>query len=326
MERLSQFARLLLGGVFLVTGLLKIPDIQDFASFIAGAAELPSDTAYLLATTVIVLEVGSGVGLVVGWRVEIWSSVAVLLLLGFIAAPAVFAGSWTARQCHCFGWLFPDMPPTLHLVLNLLLLNSGVTVLIVVLSGGRSPTRRAILIAICAASTAYGFLHEYMVPDDAKSTLHNDQVIRVREFLERKTDGLRSASQEGMIALILNGENFGCPVCVEDLHAMCDSLNEIVARYPRARVVALLQGGRGKSVGRLGRMAEAWARSNHIAFPVVGDSEGISGRVGITGTSIVLMNRYNNVLALEEFPLGAEKRSGILRLFVQMQDARRESD
>jgi uncharacterized membrane protein YphA (DoxX/SURF4 family) len=327
MEKVLHGARLFVGGVFLATGVMKIPELQDISTFIARVAAMPSGLAYPSAVALVILEVAAGSGLLIGWKIRLWSSSAALLLLIFLAAPLVFSASWAGRPCPCFGLSFSDMPQVLHLLLNLILLNACVIMFVTGYGGHRnadavrslSALQRIVIIAVCVASMAYGFLYLSAGPRETGIRLPRDRGGRIMEFLESKSIGDRGSAQKGRVAVFIDVKGFGCPMCVEDLQAMCDSLNGIVARYPEAEVVAVLRGGLGLSGERIELMAEAWARGNHIQFPVVGDTEGISDSAGFTGNSIMLLDQHNNILLLEEFPLGAEKRRGILRMFVQMQ-------
>ncbi len=327
MERILSVARILVGGVFLVTGVLKIPEVEDVSLFVAQVTALPSRWAYTLAGVLVMLEVVTGAGLVIGRIVRLCNTVATALLLAFLSAPVVYQASWTGRQCPCFGLLAPEVSREIHLLLNLVLLNASVVMMVTGYDGRRkvnaewplSQQGRIVLMMSCVLSAVYGIV---FIPAEFRIARQALQASRVGEIIEMLDSGLggegSTKSQERVVVLV-DGEDFGCPMCVEDLHATCDSLNAISARYPKMKIAALFRGSRTASPDRIRLVAEAWAQSNHIQFPVVGDTERVSGAVGTAGSSIILLDRENKVILLEAFPLGAEKRSRILQMLLRMQ-------
>ena len=90
-------ARILLAQLFIVSGIGKIGGFAGTAAFMAGAG-LPM--AYVLLILTIVLELGGGVLLVLGWQAR-WVAAA---LFGFtFLAAVIFHPFWNSDAASVFG-------------------------------------------------------------------------------------------------------------------------------------------------------------------------------------------------------------------------------
>jgi uncharacterized membrane protein YphA (DoxX/SURF4 family) len=100
---LATAGRLLLGGVFLVAGALKIPDPAAAVRAVRAYRLLPDPVVAPVAFGLPVLEIAVGLALVVGVFVRTAAVAAAVLLVVFVAA----VGSAWARglqiDCGCFG-------------------------------------------------------------------------------------------------------------------------------------------------------------------------------------------------------------------------------
>jgi uncharacterized membrane protein YphA (DoxX/SURF4 family) len=100
---LATAGRLVLGGVFLVAGLLKIPDPAAAVRAVRAYQLLPEPTVAPVAFGLPVLEIAVGVALLVGVFVRAAAIAAAALLVVFLVA----VGSAWARglqiDCGCFG-------------------------------------------------------------------------------------------------------------------------------------------------------------------------------------------------------------------------------
>lgn len=95
--------RVILGGVFLYAGFLKIRSPQSFADSIAGFQLLPDAFINLLALSLPVCEVAVGVLLITGFQLRIaaFSVLILSLVFGVTLASALARG--LKIDCGCFG-------------------------------------------------------------------------------------------------------------------------------------------------------------------------------------------------------------------------------
>ena len=105
MKRAISWAlRLGLGGLFVVTGVLKLMDPSAFATAIANYQLWPQ-FASLLAATLPMVEIVAGLALIAapaGWRRPAAAAIALMLVVFTIAA-ATALGRGIDISCGCFG-------------------------------------------------------------------------------------------------------------------------------------------------------------------------------------------------------------------------------
>jgi uncharacterized membrane protein YphA (DoxX/SURF4 family) len=107
--------RLFLGGLFIYSGYSKlfIPGMHPhppfgvalalFATQIDSFQLLPPWAVTRLAHTLPFVEIALGILLVIGWRLRIWSSLASVLLLGFLGVVIRSYALGLQINCGCFG-------------------------------------------------------------------------------------------------------------------------------------------------------------------------------------------------------------------------------
>ena len=104
--------RMILGGIFIYAGALKIDSPQTFADNIAGFQLLPNACINLLALSLPVFEIIVGLMLIVGFRLRIAAFSVMVLSVIF----AVALGSALVRglqiDCGCFGEEEPSILKT----------------------------------------------------------------------------------------------------------------------------------------------------------------------------------------------------------------------
>jgi uncharacterized membrane protein YphA (DoxX/SURF4 family) len=109
------FGRLFLGGLLIYAGYTKlfIPGMNPhppvgvalalFATQIDSFQLLPPWAVTRLAHTLPFVEIAIGILLVIGWRLRIWSSLASILLLGFLGVVVRSYALGLQINCGCFG-------------------------------------------------------------------------------------------------------------------------------------------------------------------------------------------------------------------------------
>jgi uncharacterized membrane protein YphA (DoxX/SURF4 family) len=97
------FFRLIVGGVFIWAGALKIADPLEFAQSIQNYQFFPRDLVFVIAIVLPWIEVLGGAFLVIGlWRRSSALLIS-LLLLGFIGLVALALLRGIDTSCGCFG-------------------------------------------------------------------------------------------------------------------------------------------------------------------------------------------------------------------------------
>ena len=100
---LTLLARLILGGVLLAAGALKIGNLQKSAMAVRAYEMLPVELANFLGYALPWIEIGIGLLLIVGASVKVCGLLGAFTMLAFIIA---IAQAWTrglSIDCGCFG-------------------------------------------------------------------------------------------------------------------------------------------------------------------------------------------------------------------------------
>lgn len=96
-------ARLVLGGVLLAAGLLKIGDLTGSVQSVVAYQVFPYELARLIGTTLPVIEVAVGLLLVVGLLTRAAATVGGALMLAFVVGIISAWARGLAIDCGCFG-------------------------------------------------------------------------------------------------------------------------------------------------------------------------------------------------------------------------------
>ena len=97
--------RIIVGGVFIWAGALKIADPLGFAQSIENYQVVPHSLAFLIAVVLPWVEVLSGVFLIIGLFRRSSALLISLLLVGFIGLVALALARGIDTSCGCFGSL-----------------------------------------------------------------------------------------------------------------------------------------------------------------------------------------------------------------------------
>ena len=100
---LTLLARLILGGVLIAAGALKVGNLQKSAMAVRAYEMLPVWMANLLGYALPWIEIGIGLLLVLGALVKINGSLGALIMLAFIIAIAQAWARGLSIDCGCFG-------------------------------------------------------------------------------------------------------------------------------------------------------------------------------------------------------------------------------
>ena len=100
---LTLLVRLILGGVLIVAGVLKVGNLQKSAMAVRAYELLPIWMANFLGYSLPWIEIGIGVLLVIGVSVRVMGLLGALIMLAFIIAIAQAWARGLSIDCGCFG-------------------------------------------------------------------------------------------------------------------------------------------------------------------------------------------------------------------------------
>ena len=100
---LTPLARLILGGVLVVAGALKVGNLQKSAMSVRAYEMLPIWLANFFGYALPWVEIAIGALLILGVAVRIMGALGALIMLGFIIAIAQAWARGLSIDCGCFG-------------------------------------------------------------------------------------------------------------------------------------------------------------------------------------------------------------------------------
>lgn len=100
---LTILARLILGGVLLAAGALKVGNLQKSAMAVRAYEMLPVELANFLGYALPWIEIGIGLLLIVGASVKVCGLLGAFTMLAFIIAIAQAWARGLSIDCGCFG-------------------------------------------------------------------------------------------------------------------------------------------------------------------------------------------------------------------------------
>jgi uncharacterized membrane protein YphA (DoxX/SURF4 family) len=100
---LTLLVRLTLGGVLLIAGAVKVPNLPKSAMAVRAYEVLPIPLANFLGYTLPWIEIGLGLLLIVGVLVKISGALGALTMLTFIIAITQAWARGLSIDCGCFG-------------------------------------------------------------------------------------------------------------------------------------------------------------------------------------------------------------------------------
>jgi uncharacterized membrane protein YphA (DoxX/SURF4 family) len=96
-------ARLVVGGVWVVAGVLKLPDPGESVRAVRAYQLLPESVVPTVGHTLPVLEIVVGLSLLLGLLTRVTETVSVLMLAAFVAGIASAWARGLSIDCGCFG-------------------------------------------------------------------------------------------------------------------------------------------------------------------------------------------------------------------------------
>jgi hypothetical protein len=128
MKYASVLVRLLLGGLFVYAGGLKIFKPIDFADSIAAYQILPFAVINPLVLGLPIFEIGAGLLVIAGWQLRPAALAIVSMLTGFSLGIGIALVRGLKIDCGCFGQSWLDSQPPVALARDLILLVAAVWV------------------------------------------------------------------------------------------------------------------------------------------------------------------------------------------------------
>jgi len=100
---LHWLCRLILAGVFIYSGYVKVQEPLQFAVAISGYRMVPENLIYPMAKYLPWVEIFLGLAILIGWKIRYFSAATAVLLFFFIVVLAITISRGIEANCGCFG-------------------------------------------------------------------------------------------------------------------------------------------------------------------------------------------------------------------------------
>lgn len=100
---LHWLCRLILAGVFIYSGYVKVQPTLQFAVAISGYKMVPENLIYPMAKYLPWVEIFLGLAILIGWKIRYFSAATAALLFFFIVVLAITISRGIEANCGCFG-------------------------------------------------------------------------------------------------------------------------------------------------------------------------------------------------------------------------------
>ncbi len=295
----ARWARVILGALFLTTGIAKVPVLREFGIALESILGVGPAVASWAAAGVGGVEIAVGLTLLLGTRVGLAGLCSLLMAAAFAAIQTARLLRGAGTPCYCFG-ILGNLPAGIELGLDILLIVLSILALrgrsrdVGVPAGSRAGRSAwlALIIPACVLSIPLA------LPETPATA---------GEAILRKLDAAQQAPppQKREVVLCLNLDDFHCSLCFDDLLVLLDTLRSINSPAGTNVPAAILRLSPPDSSGwRLHR----WARETGIGGPIaVVPADEYDAATGGRSLLWIAVGR-ERVVKSWELPLGAGRR------------------
>ena len=298
--------RLVIGSVFLVSGIAKIPVTPRFAQTIAQIMRLDSTTSSLCAGLVIGSELAVGSMLLLAVRVSAVARCAMVLTGIFLAVLGKAIVRGEEFTCNCFGVL--ALPNRIEFLVDVVLLLALISVAGTT-TGCVHRWRRVWLFALAALAIPSAVIVSTGRMITKSATDYGPYLRRAElEQVLQTTGSLH-------LLLFIDIRGLQCSVCFDDFIALYDSLCSVKSGALSERaILALRKGSPGESPDD--GLRKRWARETGIAGPILLIESGEFDALTSGKNLALVVNGSGQSVLRKEIPMGRTSRKEIVAALV----------
>jgi uncharacterized membrane protein YphA (DoxX/SURF4 family) len=306
-----------LGAIFLIAGISKLFILDAFAVTVATTMLIPLAYALILAIGVIAAEVLGAIALFARFKIRLVAMMFCVLVALFVwvLSSAVIQGR--EITCNCFGNIGIGLTNTQELLLDIVLFNAFAFLAYYSPGKGRVPGkgqgRRGLSWKMIIAAVLVLLEVSLMMPvlNGGKTSTHLRAEAAVG-FAERVHPQFALRHPGNRAILLMKYADLGCALCFDDFLAFADSAGSQLGKNSHRVLVVFDEDQfiRNDSSNHLRR----WISANGITLPVVVAPDSILSNAGVVKSMVIIIDRKNDVVFTERFPMGTVKRLIALQL------------
>jgi uncharacterized membrane protein YphA (DoxX/SURF4 family) len=308
--------RLILGGIFLATGISKIPIFDAFAYSITELIPLSGTTLTATAVATIAFEITAGIALLFNKGTRLFSALLSLMLFMFIIALSGALFRYEYYICTCFGVLGLELPVNQQIVLDFVLLNMAVLVFIFSSTDSKSTARiqqrtSRIIVPLLVISIIWSAI----VLTQPRLVFGSRPAISIDAHKVFKSIP-NTESFHPRLVFMIDIADFLCPQCLDDF---VDMANRITGDFDdRSRYVHIfVKRVEFMDDDELRAYIEDWRWTHRYPLEMLIDTDNIFTQAGFDKSTALLYSGLGSLEDIETFPMGSRRRTEIIDRFLR---------
>jgi uncharacterized membrane protein YphA (DoxX/SURF4 family) len=299
----------MLGSVFVLSGIAKIPLFKSFIETIILITKSSPTFSTVLATLVVVFEIGGGIALVMQYRIVLASTLFSLLVGLFILVQVDALIQQKNFLCHCFGIVDVGLTRFGEIVLDVILLNAFIGLALLQRKERYSLGFRGIMLLGLFVFGEYSVVSP--LQRFSNLTVQTD-IVLTDSFVEHRVPEFASFGKGKRVVFLLSYADFSCPPCFDSFAALADSLKLLMVGRDRYRVAGIFREDEIMSSNDQKRLTH-WKEVNGFEFPVIVAPDSVFQRMN-AGKSAVLVSEADNGIFFAPFPLSSQQFRTVLSI------------
>ena len=308
--------RLILGGIFLITGISKIPIFDAFAYSITELVPLSGTTLTVTAVAAIAFEIIAGLALLLNKGTRLFATLLSLIIISFIILLSIALFRYESYICTCFGVLGLKLPVNQQIIVDFVLLNMAVIVLI--FNSPKSKTGlnlRRYASKVILPLLVFSIVWSGLVLTQPKLIFGEKPDIAVdTQLIFHELPPVET--YEPRLVFMIDIADFLCPQCLEDFLEMGNT----ITGHPvdvSANVFIITKRIEFMSLNEQREFIEGWRTDYNYPLPLEIDVNNIFSRAGLEKSTILLYTALGSLEDVETLPMGSRRRNEIVNRFLR---------
>lgn len=311
-RNMGRILRLLIGSIFILSGIGKMPEPTTFASTIARILPVGATWSLLGASGIVFAEMLVGSLLLAGIGQRVATTTGVLLVLMFLSVLGSALAAGREFVCNCFGVLGLQLPTAAEFGFDLFLLAGLVGHGMMIWNSARTDTAswRKWFISLVMVCTAVVLVFAYRTE---RRGMDDREIISLLKQVEAERPAFGLGGKGNRLLIFADLRLLGCSSCLDDLLSLCDSLSAPERSSLINKTAVVLRRLRTGTSSR-DPVLQRWARDSGIQSPSVIVDQDSYDRLTKGRSLAAVVNRTGSISLTLEMPMGDESRRRVLAL------------
>lgn len=311
-QTVGKILRMALGGIFLIAGVAKLPELSAFARTISDVTHADADVSLILAVAVVTCEILGGLALLLRFMVVQATVLLSVLVCSFlwILVSASFQGK--EIQCRCFGILNIALANRYEILLDLVLFNLLAVLALISLPRKKEAGARGQRWIFGALVALLLFLQYSMFGDIIlrRRAVQTSDLAPVISFLKARNHPFPTSTEGNRVLFLLHFPDFNCPPCFESFLKTQDIVWEEMGEGAGHRVLAMFKsGGNSSDPERLSQ----WAERTGLHIPILVAPDSLFTVLRFEKSGVFIISPSGTTLFSDFFPLEDRRMNSFVR-------------